>query len=91
MWHQIRLGLQDKTSPYTNAKLRDKSAQAIQPQTTEKKHQPHPSALIKYVAKKQYSTQKSTVPLLDKKGKKFIQQVCRKFLLLGRTVESTLL
>ena len=42
-------------------------------------HQPFPSAPIKYGAKKQYATQASTAPPLDKKGKRFIQQVCGKF------------
>ena len=56
-----------------------------------KQHQPYPSAPIVYGAKKQYSTPQSTAPLLDKKGKKFIQKVCGKFLFLGRAVDSTLL
>jgi hypothetical protein len=56
-----------------------------------KQNQPYPSAPIKYGAKKQYATQHSTAPLLDKKDKKFIQQVCGKFLFLGRAVDSTLL
>jgi hypothetical protein len=46
---------------------------------------------IKYGAKKQYAQQESPAPPLDKKGKKFIQQVCGKFLFLGRAVDSTLL
>jgi hypothetical protein len=46
---------------------------------------------INYGAKKQYATQKSTAPLLDKKGKRFIQRVCGKFLFLGRAVNPTLL
>jgi hypothetical protein len=50
-----------------------------------------PTKPIKYGSKKQYATQESTAPLLDKKGKKFIQQVCGKLLLLGHTVDSTLL
>jgi hypothetical protein len=45
---------------------------------------------IKYGAKKQYAAQESTAPPLDAKGKKFIQQVCGKFLFLGRAVDSTL-
>merc|ERR1712086_810158 len=53
--------------------------------------QPFPTVLIKYGAKKQYATQESKAPLLDAKGKKFIQQVCGKFLFLGRAVDSTLL
>ena len=56
-----------------------------------KQHQPYPSVKINYGAKKQYATQQSDAPLLDKKGKKFIQQVCGKFLFLGRAVDSTLL
>jgi len=54
-------------------------------------HQPYPSAIIKYGAKTQYATAKSTSLQLDKHGKKFIQQVCGKFLFLGRAVDSTLL
>ena len=44
-----------------------------------KENQPYPSAPIIYGARKQYATQPSSAPLLDKKGKKFIQQVCRNF------------
>ena len=56
-----------------------------------KQHQPYPSAPIIYGSKNQYATPTSTAPFLDNKGKKFIQQVCGKFLFLGRAVESTLL
>ena len=52
---------------------------------------PYPSVPIQYGAKKQYATQESTAPLLDDKAKRFIQQVCGKFLFLGRAVDSTLL
>ena len=44
-----------------------------------KQHQPFPSAKIIYGAKKQYATEKSTAPLLDKEGKKFIQKICGNF------------
>jgi len=54
-------------------------------------HSPYPSIPIQYGAKKQYATLESTAPLLDDKAKRFIQQVCRKFLFLGRAVDSTLL
>ena len=54
-------------------------------------HSPYPSIPIQYGAKKQYATQESTTPLLDDKAKHFIQQVCGKFLFLGRAVGSTLL
>ena len=53
--------------------------------------QPYPSVPIKYGAKKQYATQQSTAPLLNKNGKKYIQKVCGKFLFLGRAVDSTLM
>ena len=52
---------------------------------------PYPCVPIQYGAKKQYPTQVSKAPLLDDKAKQFIQQVCSKFLLLGRAVDSTLL
>jgi hypothetical protein len=54
-------------------------------------HAPYPSVPIQYGAKKQYATQESHAPLLDHKAKRFIQQVCGKFLFLGRAVDSTLL
>jgi hypothetical protein len=55
-------------------------------------HAPYQSAPIQYSAKKHYATQESKVLLLDKnKAKRFIQQVCGKFLFLGRAVDSTLL
>ena len=56
-----------------------------------KQHLPYPSVPSKYGVKKQYATQASTAPLMNKKGKSFIQKVCGKFLFLGRAVASTLL
>ena len=61
------------------------------PPPTAKQHAPFQCARINYGAKKQYATQSSTEPPLDKKGKKYIQQVCGKFLFLGRAVDPTLL
>eukprot|EP00804_Cyclotella_cryptica_P025442 CCRYP_017212-RB/>CCRYP_017212-RB protein AED:0.32 eAED:0.32 QI:0/-1/0/1/-1/1/1/0/471 len=58
---------------------------------SEPQHSPFPTKPIKYGAKKQYAAPPSTSPLLDKKGKKFIQQVCGKLLFLGRAVDSPLL
>jgi hypothetical protein len=52
---------------------------------------PFRCAPIKYGSKKQYAKQESKAPLLDKKGKKFVQQVCGKLLFLGRAVDPTLL
>jgi hypothetical protein len=54
-------------------------------------HSPYPSVPIQYGAKIQYATAESTAPLFDAKSKRFIQQVCGKFLLLGQAVDSTLL
>ena len=48
-----------------------------------KHHQPYPSTLIIDGAKNQYANPQSTAPLLDRKGNKFIYQVCGKFLFLG--------
>jgi hypothetical protein len=54
-------------------------------------HAPYQSTPIQYGAKIQYETQELEVPLLDNKAKRFIQQACGKFLLLGRAVDSTIL
>ena len=54
-------------------------------------HQPYPSTIIKYEVRTQCATAQSTAPQLHKHGKKFIQQVCGKFLFFGRAVDSTLL
>jgi hypothetical protein len=52
---------------------------------------PYSSVPIQYGAKKQYATAEFTASLVDAKSKRFIQQVCGKFLCLGQTVDSTLL
>ena len=54
-------------------------------------HSPFQCTKIKYGAKKQYALQESTATLLGKTDKKFIQQVCGKFLFLARAVDPTLL
>jgi hypothetical protein len=54
-------------------------------------HAPYQSAPVQYGAKEQYAMQESKAPLLDNKAKQVIQQVCGKFLFLGRAVNSTLL
>jgi hypothetical protein len=51
---------------------------------------PYQSTPMQYGAKKQYTMQESKAPLLDNKSKWFIQQVCGKYLFLGRAVDSTL-
>ena len=68
-----------------------KALKQIKHESKRKQDAPYPAAPITYGAKKQYATQYSTAPPLDKKGKRFIQQVCGKFLFLGRAVDSTLL
>lgn len=60
-------------------------------QLKQTQNQPYPHTPIKYGAKKQYAKETSKSPKLDKAGKKFIQQVCGKFLFLGRAVDGTLL
>ena len=55
-----------------------KQFQHVKP--TRRQDAPYPCARIQYGAKKQYATQASTAPALDKKGKRYIQQVCGKFL-----------
>eukprot|EP00804_Cyclotella_cryptica_P012262 CCRYP_013844-RA/>CCRYP_013844-RA protein AED:0.25 eAED:0.25 QI:0/0/0/1/0/0/2/0/707 len=59
------------------------------PQTPQ--HAPFPATPINYGARQQYAKAPSTATPLDPKGKKFIQQVCGKFLFLGRAVDPTLL
>jgi hypothetical protein len=54
-------------------------------------HAPYQSSPIQYGTKKQYTTQELEALLLDDKVKRFIQQVCGKFLFLGRVVDSALL
>jgi hypothetical protein len=61
------------------------------PTPSKPQNSPFPHTPIKYGAKQQYATEASSSPSLDKKDKRFIQQVCGKFLYLGRAVDSTLL
>jgi hypothetical protein len=68
-----------------------KALKQFQHITNKLQHSPYPSIPIQYGAKKQYATQDSTAPLLNYKAKRFIQQVCGKFLFLGRAVDITLL
>ena len=56
-----------------------------------KQQSPFQATPIQYGAKTQYATTASTAKPVDAKTKKFIQQVCDKFLFLGRAVDSTLL
>ena len=68
-----------------------KALKQFQHAASKQQHAPYPCIPIHYGAKKQYATQTSQAPLLDDKSKRFIQQVCGKFLFLGRAVDSTLL
>jgi hypothetical protein len=87
----IGLGLQQAPRPSIHAKLREKTLKQFQHKAGKLLHVPYQSAPIQYDTKKQYTTQESKVPLLDNNAKQFIQQVCGKFLFLGRAVDSTLL
>ena len=68
-----------------------KALTLIQHKQQGKKNAPYPQTTIKYGTKQQYAQQESSAPPLDAKGKKFIQQLCGKFLFLGHAVNSTLL
>ena len=60
--------------------------------TKNKNKTSHTQAQLSYIGpKKQYATQPSSALVLDKKAKKFIQQVCGKKLFLEIAVDSTLL
>ncbi|EJK67393.1 hypothetical protein THAOC_11579, partial [Thalassiosira oceanica] len=52
---------------------------------------PFPHTPPDYGAKKQYAKEADDAPALDKKVKRFIQQVCGKLLFYGRAANSTLL
>jgi hypothetical protein len=54
-------------------------------------HSPYPCAPIKYGVAKQYATLESTAPPLNGQEKRFIQQLCGKYLYLGRAIDNTLL
>jgi hypothetical protein len=56
-----------------------------------KQHQPCPHNPIEYGAKKQYATKASKALPATKEEKRFIQQVCGKFLFYGRAVDGTVL
>ncbi len=89
--HYIRLELHKPSGTFVNAKLRDKSIKTIPTHPQKHQYAPYPCIPIQYGTKKQYTLQESKAPLLDNKAKRFIQQVCGKFLFLGRAMDSTLL
>ena len=68
-----------------------KALQLFQHEVRKEQHAPHPCAPIIYRAKVQYTKPTVQSPSVDAKTKKFIQQVCGKFLFLGQAVDSTLL
>jgi hypothetical protein len=65
--------------------------QQFQHKLRHRQSSPFQATPIQYGAKTQYATTASTATPVDAKTKKFIQQVCGKFLFLGRAVDSTLL
>ena len=68
-----------------------KALQLFQHKIRKEQHAPHPCTPIVYGAKVQYAKQAAKSPSVGTKTKKFIQQVCGKFLFLGQGVDSTLL
>ncbi len=68
-----------------------KALKLFQHEVQKEQHSPHPCTPIIYGAKVQYAKQAVKSPTVDTKTKKFIHQVCGKFLFLGRAVDSTLL
>jgi hypothetical protein len=68
-----------------------KALKLFQHDVRKEQNAPYPCAPIIYGAKVQYAKPATNSPLVDAKTKKFIQQVCGKFLFLGRAVDSTLL
>jgi hypothetical protein len=68
-----------------------KALKQLRHEMKHQQHFPYPCAPIKYGATKQYTMPESTAPPLDAQGKCFIQQLCGKFLFLGRAIDSTLL
>jgi hypothetical protein len=68
-----------------------KALQLFQHKVQKEQHAPHPCTPVVYGAKVQYAKQAAKSPAVNAKTKKFIQQVCGKFLFLGRAVDSTLL
>jgi hypothetical protein len=88
--NNIGLGLQQTPGSSIHARLRAESFET-QHKAGKLQHAPYQSAPIHYGAKKKYAAQELKAPLLDNKAKRFIQQVCDKFLFLGRAVDSTLL
>jgi len=65
------------TSPPVHVGLCAKYTQTIPtPINNEKQHTPFPCTRIDYGTKKQYATQQSTAPLLDKNDKTIINNNC---------------
>ena len=89
-WHHLRLGFQTKTSQSIHARYINKALRQFKLKARKKPNQPYQSVIKLYGTKKQYATPTINFSsFLDKKGKKFIQQVCGKFLFFG-TIRSQL-
>ena len=61
------------------------------PTPKKRQNSPYPNVPIKYGATKQYATTRVDALPVSAEDKKFIQQVCGKFLFYGRAVDSTIL
>ena len=73
----VGLGLQDTSSScFSMPGYIKKALKQFQHKLHKHQQQLFATVPIKYGTKKQYATQESKAPLLDEKGKKFIQHVC---------------
>ena len=61
------------------------------PHPKKPQHQPYPHIEPKYGEKKQYAPDEDTSPLLDHKGKKYVQEVVGTFLYYARALDPTML
>ena len=82
-WNYLRLGLHKKASPPIDSRVRRKGVEGVRPQTPGKQDQPYPSDPNRYGAKKQYATQQSTTPLLDKNVKNTFRKYVENYYFLG--------
>jgi hypothetical protein len=84
------LGLQQAPGSSIHAKLHAESFETVSTQSKQKTACPIPKC-TDTIWHKETIRNTRIKPLLDNKAKWFIQQVCGKFLFLGRAVDSTLL
>ena len=86
-WDYTRRQVHLSIPGYTTRALK----QFNHPTPTKRQNAPFPFTPPNYGTTKQYAKEESDAPPLDSKDKRFIQQVCGKFLFLRRAIDSTLL